>query len=118
MARVIAVHEIHKMVEPGKPKTPTSKAIPPKHEIIKPGTVFNVTGDWEAELRAAKAIRDPGKNESVPVDVSKIALPADEDDLADKIAEQEAAVAKANKGKGRGKAKPAEEKADDGDNLV
>ena len=52
MARVIAVHSIHKVITPGKAKTATEKAVPPKVEVIKPEDVEKAKA--EAEKKAKK----------------------------------------------------------------
>ena len=85
MTRVLTTNTIHQVIEPGKAKTATEKAIPPKVKVIPAGETINVSGDWEAELRAAGAIRDFGPNEKVAVDPRTLPImDAGEDELANR----------------------------------
>jgi len=67
MAQVIARSEIHRTVNG-------------KKQIIQPGTVFvPQSPEEEAQLRKARAIRDPEKNEKVAVPLDRAQAMADAD---------------------------------------
>lgn len=56
MVQRVAMHVIRRAVEPGKRKTDKSPAVPPKEEIIQPGTLIETSGQELAELEAAGAV--------------------------------------------------------------
>lgn len=80
--KVIAVTVIHRTLEPGKPGDTSKgiKAVPPKIQVVQPKTVFMVSTDDRKgyaqseydELKGMGAIRDPGKDEKVQVDVENM----------------------------------------------
>jgi hypothetical protein len=78
MAQVIATAEIHRTVKPGKAATDKEPAVPPVVQVIKPGTVFVTTGDEEASLRAARAIRDAEAGEVGAAAPERAAAPVQE----------------------------------------
>ena len=56
MATVIARAEIHRTVKAGKAATPTSPAVRPEIEVIKPGTRFVADGQFLADLIKGRAV--------------------------------------------------------------
>lgn len=56
MATVIARAEIHRTIKAGKAATPTSPAVRPEIEVIKPGTRFVAEGQFLADLVKGRAV--------------------------------------------------------------
>jgi len=56
MATVIARAEIHLTIKAGKAATPTSPAVRPEIEVIKPGTRFVAEGQVLADLVKGRAV--------------------------------------------------------------
>lgn len=56
MATVIARAEIHRTIKAGKAATPTSPAVRPEIEVIKPGTRFVADGQFLADLIKGRAV--------------------------------------------------------------
>lgn len=56
MATVIARAEIHRTIKAGKAATPTSPAVRPEIEVIKPGTRFVAEGQFLADLIKGRSV--------------------------------------------------------------
>lgn len=56
MATVIARAEIHRTIKAGEAATPTSPAVRPEIEVIKPGTRFVAEGQFLADLVKGRAV--------------------------------------------------------------
>lgn len=85
--KVIAVTEIHRTVKPGQrgDKSKGISPVKPTVQIIAPKTVFMASTEADRDdgtsefdrLLAAKAIREPEKDEKVQVDIENV-VPEDE----------------------------------------
>ncbi len=118
MARVVAVTEIHEVIQPGKPadKDKGIKAVAPTKRIIPAGTVFSVVGSREEELRGLKAIRDllPGEKVAVPAESFHVEA---ESEVAERVKAGKAKKAAAPAFKSKAK-KDEDDNGDDASDLV
>lgn len=81
--RVIALTDIHRTVEPGKPgdKSKGINPVAPKTQHIKSGTIFMTKdSDEYADLIKSGAIRRPREDDKIAVPVEQVALEDDDDE--------------------------------------